>query len=156
MSVSRISAPLEERFWSGVDRRGPDECWNWTRARQTRGLKYGIIGIGSRLDGSKRAVLAHRLAWQLTHGPLARQGLKVLHRCDNPLCCNPAHLFLGTQADNVADMFSKGRQNSANAAKTHCLRGHPFSDENTDRRIYYGHSRRYCRTCQRDYRRAIK
>ncbi len=53
--------------------------------------------------------MAHRAAWEYTRGPVPA-GLFVLHRCDNPPCCNPAHLFLGTQADNMADMQAKGRQ----------------------------------------------
>lgn len=87
--------PLEERFRSRVDVRGPDECWEWTAGRMPHG--YGAIwdtSIG--------------LAWELAHGPIP-DGLWVLHRCDNPPCCNPAHLWLGTQADNDNDRKVKGR-----------------------------------------------
>jgi hypothetical protein len=59
---------------------------------------------------------SHRAAWKLTHGPIP-DGLQVLHRCDNPPCCNPAHLFLGTQQDNIADMHKKGRYRKKGQAK---------------------------------------
>jgi hypothetical protein len=93
--------PIPERFWTKVARGEPDECWPWTAARI--GGRYGVIG--SNADGN---FLAHRIAWELTNGPVPA-GLCVLHRCDNPPCCNPAHLWLGTYADNNADMARKGR-----------------------------------------------
>lgn len=94
---------LEERFWSKVKRAGVDECWEWQASRRRRG--YGQIGARGRTSAA-----AHRVAWELTHGPIP-DGLWVLHRCDNPPCVNPAHLFLGTAQDNVADMNAKGRAN---------------------------------------------
>lgn len=86
---------------------GPDSCWAWCGYLQRSG--YGVTMQGSRVDGTRRTVLAHRKAWELTYGPIP-DGVRVLHRCDCPPCCNPAHLFLGTQADNVADMDTKGRR----------------------------------------------
>jgi len=80
-------------------------CWEWQGSLNYTG--YGIVGIGSRLYGRK-TVLAHRLAYQVLVEPIPR-GLDVLHKCDNPSCINPSHLFLGTPADNVHDMMSKGR-----------------------------------------------
>lgn len=89
------------RFWSKVDKSGgPDACWPWTAYR----LKgYGQVWAGGKM------VLAHRLAYELVNGPIP-DNLCALHRCDNPPCCNPAHIFLGTQADNMADKTAKGRQ----------------------------------------------
>ena len=87
-------------FWSKVDRRGPEECWPWKAARHPAG--YGTFWNGARL------VKAHRHAWTLLVGPIA-EGLCALHRCDNPPCCNPAHMFLGTDADNQRDARAKGR-----------------------------------------------
>lgn len=96
--------PLAERFWPKVQRTGDDECWPWIgKARTSFG--YGMIGLGSRSEGIDRA---HRVAWTLTFGPIP-DDLHVLHRCDNPPCCNPKHLFLGTNRDNVDDKVAKGR-----------------------------------------------
>jgi hypothetical protein len=99
--------PLGPRFWSKVDKSGGDDaCWLWAGKNLVQG--YG------RLDGpiSGKKMLAHRLAWTLTHGAIP-DGLCVLHRCDTPLCVNPAHLWLGTRAENNADCNNKGRRNQA-------------------------------------------
>lgn len=93
---------LEERFRSRVDVRGVDDCWEWSAGRVSAG--YGAVWDNS--IGRHRH--AHRLAWEIVNGPIP-DGQWVLHRCDNPPCCNPSHLFLGTQADNDADRTAKGR-----------------------------------------------
>jgi len=101
---------LRVRFWSKVDRRSESECWPWVAS-------VGQYGYGQfRHDDKMRK--AHRIAWELTNGPLPAH-LVVCHHCDNPPCCNPAHLFVGSNADNMADMKAKGRGR--------CLRGqtHP-------------------------------
>lgn len=90
-----------ERFWSKVDRRGPDDCWEWQRGCFSNG--YGLVSLHP--FGN---FLAHRIAYTLGHGHAPGQ-LFVCHRCDHPRCCNPAHLFLGTCADNLADMRAKQR-----------------------------------------------
>lgn len=97
----RRDRPLEERFWVKVGERGPGECWEWHGNRTPR-LGYGRIGKGHDV------YLAHRVSWELHFGPIPA-GLHVLHRCDNPPCVNPAHLFLGDQAVNSNDMWAKGR-----------------------------------------------
>lgn len=97
-----VSRSLTERFWENVDKRGPDDCWEWMAGKE---FGYGYI----RREGHKgKMARAHRVAWELTNGPIPK-GMCVLHRYDNPGCCNPAHLWLGTLADNNADMAAKGR-----------------------------------------------
>lgn len=90
-----------ERFWAKVDKRGDDDCWEWTSYRNRKG--YGGLCRKGRSN-----FLAHRAAWEIAYGEIP-DGLCVLHRCDNPPCVNPSHLWLGTNADNVADRESKGR-----------------------------------------------
>lgn len=100
-----MSAPnipnTEADFWSRVGAPTPTGCREWTGFVNQRG--YGMMAWRGR-----NGHLAHRLAWELTHGPIS-PGLFVCHRCDNPSCCNPEHLFLGTVADNNRDMMEKGR-----------------------------------------------
>ncbi len=90
------------RFWSRVDRSGGSKaCWPW------RGSSGGDYGQFLAPDGS--AHKAHRLAYELTHGSTIMPGLLACHHCDNPPCCNPAHIFIGTRQDNARDMHRKGR-----------------------------------------------
>lgn len=88
------------RFWAKVDKRG--ECWLWTAADNSNG--YGVF----RLNYPRRQAYAHRLSWLLANGHDAAE-LQVCHRCDVRRCVNPAHLFLGTASDNLANMRNKGR-----------------------------------------------
>jgi hypothetical protein len=89
---------------SKVDIAGPDECWEWTGSRHPR-YPHGRLVVGGRAG---RVHYAHRLAWLHWVGPIPPD-LIVRHTCDNPPCCNPAHLLLGTQADNTLDMVKRRR-----------------------------------------------
>lgn len=93
---------IEERFWGKVNIKSDNECWEWTAGGLPQG--YGRILI------QRRGILTHRLAYELTHGPIPK-GMCILHKCDNPPCCNPNHLFLGTYLDNNRDKSAKKRIN---------------------------------------------
>jgi hypothetical protein len=94
--------PLANRLWSRVAK--GDGCWEWQGHRNRKG--YGQIDV--RTDGHRRSLRAHRVAWTLTYGPIPK-GMLVCHHCDNPPCCRPDHLFLGTKSTNAADMIRKAR-----------------------------------------------
>lgn len=89
------------RFWSKIDVKGANECWPWKRSLRGS-LGYGQFRIGDRICD------AHRIALELGKGPL-KKGRYVCHSCDSPKCCNPRHLFAGTQKNNMDDMTDKGR-----------------------------------------------
>jgi len=99
--VSRYPVPIEGRFWRRIDSSaGADACWPWSGSVDQSG--YGMVA----LDGHARRT--HRVAYALAVGPIPT-GMLVCHHCDNPPCCNPAHLFLGTLTDNNRDRANKGR-----------------------------------------------
>lgn len=134
--AARAEAELSERFWSKVDVRDDDDCWLW-RAGTKGG--YGQFGIGSRTDGSKRSIGAHRYAYELLVGAVP-DGLELDHLCRVRYCVNPAHLEPVTHRENTL----RGDTIVArHALTTHCPQGHPYDAQNT--RLYQG--RRYCRTC---------
>ena len=116
---------LDLRSWKDFGARSrnadPTECWPWIGKSLSYG--YGIIGMGGRRSGK---VLAHRVVWMFEHGPvprpkksrLDRHGTVIRHKCHNRLCCNPAHLEIGSQTENVADMWSNKGGPRGNARLT--------------------------------------
>lgn len=121
---------VQERIVGNVDR---DErgCWNWRGALTSGG--YGTMNLKAEGIGT-----AHRASWFAYREHPG--SLYVLHRCDNRSCCNPAHLFLGTPADNSRDMVSKGRHISPMTRRHHCPRGHPYDGRNIN-------GARICKRC---------
>lgn len=107
--VKRLA--VEERFWPKIMRPVDwDACWPWTGSRKRTGDKDGY---GNFKLSSYRTVRSHRLAFALYTGRSPGE-LCVCHRCDNPICCNPTHLFLGTHKDNSDDKIAKGRNRTGN------------------------------------------
>ena len=116
MSTLKDRVPMDVRFWRHVTT--GDDCWEWTGTRDRHG--YGRISLPGGDNGN---LLAHRYSVMLHFGMFDRR-LNVLHRCDNPACVRPDHLFLGTHVDNMRVMAAKGRsaaqrQTSRNRAATH-------------------------------------
>jgi hypothetical protein len=103
--------PISERFWSKVKK--TETCWLWIGAKDRYG--YGQLVV------NRKKKLASHVSWMLSHGEFPK-GLWVLHKCDNPACVRPDHLFLGTRLDNVADMCKKGR---AATGQNHGSKLHP-------------------------------
>lgn len=112
-------------------------CKEWVGSKDAKG--YGYV----RFEGKTQR--AHRVAWTSANGAIPDK-LHVLHQCDNPSCCNPEHLFLGTNANNVADKMAKGRH--GHTKRIQCPKGHPYDEANTYVR---SDGSRYCRTCLKEY-----
>lgn len=126
---------VEERLEAGLVRQS-NGCLEWTGGRGPRG--YGKIMVAG------EHLRTHRVAWELANGPIP-DGLWVLHRCDNPPCCDVGHLWLGTHVDNQADKAAKGRSSNGRAIRTHCKHGHPYDAANT---YVTPQGHRVCRACR--------
>jgi hypothetical protein len=98
--IPELTSEDKKNFWDQVKIGDANECWEW-RGRKNR-AGYGALWIVS------ANFFAHRISFSLENGPI-KPGLLICHTCDNPPCCNPSHLFLGTQQDNLKDMYTKGR-----------------------------------------------
>lgn len=138
---------LEERFWEKVDKSaGDNSCWIWTGAGDQHG--YGHI-----FDGRNRK--ATHVSWEIYNGIPFPEGMHACHSCDNPRCVNPLHIWPGTRHENMQDSVKKGRFSKPsdpfiaqiNRNKTHCKRGHEYSDENT---VLIKPGKRECRICKKD------
>lgn len=107
-TLSGLSPRILARFLSKIRIGQPNQCWLWQAGKFRHG--YGMFGAGRDINGKCDVRYAHRLAFELATG-VAPGGLVVMHSCDTPACCNPFHLSLGTQGDNVRDAAAKGHYN---------------------------------------------
>ena len=123
------------RFWSKVDKRGPDECWPWLGSKHKRdGRGYWKYPGGS---------VAPRFSLTLAEGPPPDKSMHACHKCDNPPCVNPDHLWWGTNKQNMEDASAKGRL----LFRTHCRNGHRLTPENVWHRVDRGWKARMCKAC---------
>ena len=109
---SHAKIDIEHRFWGKVGKLGNNDCWNWNGSVDGNG--YGTLFIKVGLSPKK----AHRLSWEICNGKILN-GLYVCHKCDNPSCVNPSHLFLGTAKENMKDCSLKGRLNPISKLNLH-------------------------------------
>ena len=98
-----VIVPILEKFFSKVKK--TESCWLWLGSKNNKG--YGLLAV-SKIGRKSDVQLAHRVSWWI-HNDHIYDGLQVLHKCDNPICVNPDHLFLGTQSDNIRDCVTKNR-----------------------------------------------
>lgn len=132
-------ARMLRRFWAKVRVGQPDQCWEWTASKTPKGYgKFWLFGLLTN---------AHRVSYAIEHGGMPTREMEVCHSCDNPGCMNPAHLWLGTPADNTADKMRKGRH--PGPARTHCDNGHALEGDNVINRAGMGRRCRQCRNAQK-------
>lgn len=136
----RKKTPLAERFWPKVQKAAPDECWLFTGSLNEHG--YGQIFHNGRL------IKAHKAAYILTHGDVEAEAF--LHKCDNPPCCNPAHIRPGTMSENTQDMIAKGRHKTPFGSEVKG-EGHPSSKLTDAQRLAIRQDPRSHRVIAKDY-----
>lgn len=117
-----------DRYWTFVDKDATNGCWEWTGCKCTNG--YGGFSVVNKM------FKVHRLSWLIHYGDMPEiegsdyRGTCVLHKCDNPSCVNPAHLFLGTHKENMTDMINKGRKNASKGE-------HRYNSKLTEKRVKF-------------------
>ena len=104
---------VQQRLMRHTEYNESSGCWEWFGSKRNG---YGRMIIGSRTDGTRKSVSTHRISYELTYGEIPI-GMEVCHKCDNPSCVNPSHLFLGTRQDNIDDRERKGRNNPPKGEK---------------------------------------
>mgnify|MGYP001583543857 CR=1 FL=1 len=109
-----MNSTIAKRFWAKVQK--TDGCWIWLGCKIRRG--YGQISEGG---GRRKMLSAHRVSWIIHYGPIS-PSINILHRCDNPPCVRPDHLFMGTSKDNSEDMVRKGRNWKVKGENHHFVR----------------------------------
>ena len=125
---------IERRVLNKINK--TDTCWLWLGKPDAKG--YGRLNVNDNESG-----YAHRIAYELWIGPIPKDKPFICHHCDTPLCINPSHLFAGTAKDNNQDCARKKRHKENK--KTHCIKGHEYSVENT----YVHKNKRQCRICKK-------
>ena len=130
---------FEDKIYYGLD-----GCWYWTHSINNKG--YGCLGI------NKKAMLAHRVSYLIHNPDVNIDGVLICHECDNPLCVNPDHLFIGTHKENTADMISKGRSMLIFNSRRNgmCKQGHALDHPNIYTYRYVTGDKIVCKICHKN------
>lgn len=138
---------MSNDFWTHVEVRGLDECWPWKLSKSPKGY-----GVASTTNGTKSAA---RVAYALAYGEAVPPDKEACHSCDNPPCCNPNHIWIGTHTENMRDASNKGRLAGKHAGyhryypvRDYCFNGHCIGDW-SPWNWYWRGSQKVCRECRR-------